>query len=127
MKLLISGSRDATEPLLAYARACVQRARDNGWMIICGDAFGVDWQVVEHCQRLGVSYMSYGTKDYPRNGASHYTRLDVADYTARDRWLVEQADKVMCITTQEGTPGTLAVYEYALEVGKECWLKRGNE
>ncbi len=122
--LLISGSRDASEQMLAYARACVASARGAKYFVICGDAFGIDWQVITECQRLGLDYMSYGIKDYPRNGALKYTKLDVENYAARDRWMVEHAEKVMCITTKEGTPGTLAVYEYAVKLGKECWLKR---
>lgn len=33
--LLISGSRACTPAMCAYARACVQKAADNEWDLIC--------------------------------------------------------------------------------------------
>jgi len=122
--LLISGSRTATPAMLDYAAACTRKAALNGWHIICGDAFGVDWQVVYECQRVGIFYMSYGITEAARNGARVYTRLDVRSFSERDRWMVEQADAALCITTKDGTPGTLAVYNYAIEQGKEAWLRK---
>jgi hypothetical protein len=122
--LLISGSHDASDVMLAQAREYVMQAKENGWTIICGDSPGVDLQVVNECERLNVHYMCYGLKDYSRNSALKYTRLDVDDYAARDRWMVDQADCVICITTPEGTRGTMDVYNYAVQCGKEYRLEK---
>lgn len=47
-------------------------------------------------------------------------------YAERDKLMVRDAEKVMCITTKAGTPDMLAVYRYALAQGKETWLRRDN-
>lgn len=50
----------------------------------------------------------------------------VKSYRERDRYMIglPEVEKVMCITSMKGTPGTQAVYRMAREAGKECWLKR---
>jgi len=122
--VLISGSHDASDSMIAQVHEVVMQAKESGWTIICGDSPGVDLQVVNDCERLGVPYMCYGLKDYPRNSALKYMQLDVEDYAARDRWMVDEADCVICITTHEGTRGTMDVYDYAVQCGKERWLKK---
>lgn len=51
--------------------------------------------------------------------------IKIDSYRKRDEYMVKQADRVMCITTAKGTPGTMAVYRYAESLGKEVWLWRG--
>jgi hypothetical protein len=161
--LLISGSRAATEAMLVYARMCVEKAYQNGYMVIAGDAPGIDAAVAQvaldfYEQHLnntqdGAKYgfcEIYGLDEKPRHGivgrGVNYNRLThikhqivtgtekgqyvriwneaVTTYAARDRYMVELADKVICITTRYGTTGTMSVYKYAEKLGKECWLRR---
>jgi hypothetical protein len=159
--LLISGSRSATAPMLAYARASVLRAYENGWRLIVGDAVGIDAAVAQaavdfynqHAEKpeddLNIYCTVYGLDEKPRHGIAgrgvNYSRLTyiehrqisgsgsrqfvriyqeaVTTYSARDRYMVSQADKVLCIWNGHST-GTLAVSKYAVKLGKEVWLKK---
>ena len=138
--LLISGSRHATDLMQAYAVKCVQRALDNGWSLIAGDAIGVDALVarlvcpIQDDSAPDVLLTVYGIQDEPRNHAQgHHVAykniydvqqfgIHVTDYTTRDRYMVHVADYVMCIWNGD-SKGTKAVYEYAKEIGKQAWLK----
>ena len=66
-RLLIAGSRHATEVMLQAARKAVERAKANGWAIHVGDAEGVDAAVVAACNELGVNYVCFGLGPKPRN------------------------------------------------------------
>ena len=123
-KLLISGSREANSKLLHYVHFIVERAKVNGFHVICGDAGGVDSQCWHSCQELDVPYTVYGIADKPRNDApiiNFEVVRPARTYEQRDRTMVEMADKVMCIWNGE-SKGSLAVYEYAKAQGKDCWL-----
>lgn len=123
MKLLICGSRAASPAMLDYAIGCVERAQANGWTVIVGDASGVDAAVVQACERVGVPYTCYGITAQARSGAHQYVRLDVPTFRARDEWMVRQVDVVMAVWNGQSR-GTQAVYRYAVQQGRQAWLKR---
>lgn len=104
----------------------------------------------QHADELMYGMRVYGIGDAPRHGIGdntgriHFQKLTgytkqmvthgrrdvhvynehipVNSYTDRDRYMVREADKVLCIWNGSSR-GTLAVYEYAEELGKEAWLK----
>jgi hypothetical protein len=128
-RLLIAGSRHASAELLKRAYMAVERARANGWAILVGDAEGVDAAVIVGCNKLGVNYLCAGITRAPRSenfrsaaqgGTGFYIRhaSDVrGDYAARDRLLVDMADRVLCLWNG-GSRGTRLVYDYARKVGR---------
>lgn len=128
-RLLIAGSRDATPAMLKTAYKAVARAKANGWAILVGDAVGVDAAVAEACNRLGVNYTCVGISATPRHhrvmsvqagGTGRYVRFEArgkSAYTARDRYLVDLADRVLCLWNGE-SKGTAAVAEYTRQLGK---------
>jgi hypothetical protein len=128
-RLLVVGSRHATPDMLNKAGTVVERARANGWAILVGDADGVDTAVIAACNRVGVNYAVFGISTRPRSqafrdieagGTGRYIRHiphKSGDYSARDRFMVDVADRVLCLWN--GTSkGTKAAYEYAKSLGK---------
>ncbi len=126
-RLLISGSRDASPQMLDFARRCVGRAQQQGYVVLVGDAAGVDAAVVKQCLLLNVPCVCVGIARQPRNGGGKNKRSTYlpfgSTYSDRDRYLVECADIVMCIWNGISN-GTLAVHEYARQFRfKEVHLK----
>lgn len=134
MKIMICGSRDATPAMAEYAARCVERADQAGYLILTGDAPGIDATVCEAAKRLNAACFVYGIQPQPRNGGvgnprSLYVNLNhkkhagllakkpgEVKYTDRDQYLVRHADIVLCLWNQASTEsGTYRVYEYALE------------
>lgn len=139
-RLMICGSREASPALLWQAWSAAQSAfRMNvaGWEIVVGDAHGVDAEVVRTAQIFDIPYTVVGIALHPRNGASmrHYMRLVTVSgvqaerYRERDRYLVQQADRIICLTNGQTErrsgqlTGTLAVYEYAKRLNKQVELR----
>ncbi len=121
MKLLISGSRNATKTMKTTARAAVLRANELGWEIIVGDAVGIDHEVILACQKHGVPYTVYGITAEPRCIKNvPYVHVQ-GNYTQRDKIMVLNADNIYCIWNHE-SPGTKKVYEYAKFTGKPAWI-----
>jgi hypothetical protein len=66
-RLLVAGSRQATNAMFHAACKAVERAKANGWAIHVGDAKGVDAAVVAACNELNVNYVCFGLGNNPRN------------------------------------------------------------
>lgn len=134
--ILIAGSRYATREMLDYARRAVRRAHQLGWTVIVGDnSKGVDMAVVQECRRLKVKVMVAGIASFPRNyGCKHGSYIKVSrdlyhgaggslldGYTARDRWMVDNAQRCLYIWNGDSL-GTKVGYDYAVLRGKEAHL-----
>ena len=134
VRLLITGSRDATPRMLSTARHAVERAKANGWEIVVGDASGVDAAVVRACTEFEVFGDCYGIADEPRCGYSEYLNyIQVtetiiyrghtgiirpgADYLERDRRMVQKCNRVLAIWNGQSR-GTRYTFEYAQKHGK---------
>ena len=104
--------------------------------ILVGDAVGIDAAVVKWAEKLGVKYMAYGVTPNARNKAQNYLNVHdqlpeyVQDNTRwglkfiyRDRWMVDQADMVICISNIPITSGTKKVYQYAGKLQKPALLR----
>lgn len=124
--LLITGSRDATPAMLAYADRAVARCRELEWVVIVGDAEGVDAQVIGKCHHIGVPFACYGITASPRNFCcqghlGNYLQAK-GDYLARDRQMVEAADRVLAIWNGQSR-GTKYTYDYAVKLGKRADIR----
>ena len=134
--VLIAGSRDTTRDMLDYARRAVQRAHAQGYVVLVGDnPKGVDMAVVQECRRLKAKVIVAGIANFPRNyGCKHGSYIKVTrdlyrsaggdllnGYTARDRWMVDNAQH--CLFIWNGNSyGTKAGYDYAVQRVKEAHL-----
>lgn len=113
----------------------------RNWSVLVADRHGPDAEIVRCCQTYHIEYQVVGLTLSPTNGAKgHYLRL-LATGTrsekrmARDRYLVESADRVVCLVGAEtGDPvkvrhnrardaGVMHLYEYAKGLGKEAILR----
>ncbi len=125
-KLLITGSRKAQPIMQAVALKAVSRAKVHRWSIIVGDASGIDLCVQFNCCWLHVPFAVYGITPAPRNiccdvHRALYTQVD-GDYLARDRHMVELADRVFAIWNGESR-GTKYTYDYAVRLGKQADIR----
>jgi hypothetical protein len=135
-KFFICGSRYPTGLMTDVARWWAVHIWYRHHQILVGDAVGIDSDAIEKAEQWGTAYTAYGVWDKPRNNAKNYCnvydlvrqRLATVSnptpsqlYTERDRWLVEQADFVVCIWNGV-SKNTLAVYEYAQQLGIEAQL-----
>lgn len=136
--VMIAGSRDATPPMLNYARKVVRRAHAKGYTVLVGDnPQGVDMAVVRECRRLKTPVIVAGVGNFPRNGGcrhGQYVKVHADTYrgsrgyllnryTVRDRWLVDNAQVGVFIWNGD-SPGTKAGYDYMVSRGKTAHLIR---
>lgn len=124
--ILISGSRNATHEMLEIAKSIVFKCWWTRYNIVVGDAIGIDAEVVKCCEKLHLPYSCYGIDSKARNNAHNYTNIRPALhnngihyskkelFSKRDKYMANLADLVVCISRVPYTPGTLAVYNYAL-------------
>lgn len=73
-----------------------------------------------------VERTSYETGSPSRRYVRMYEKelYTVKSYRDRDRFMVSEANAVMCITRMQPTPGTLNVYRMAKREQMLCWLMR---
>lgn len=124
MRLLITGSRDASDEMFDYAVRVVKRAKELNWAIVVGDAPGVDAAVINACDRMGVPVEVHSAYGRIRNGTQTGTNTaHEGPYRDRDRVMVELCEA--CLAVWNGySPGTRRTFEYAKGLGKRVWVKR---
>src|SRR5712692_6595732 len=136
-RLLIAGSRHASQEMLQTARQAVARAKANGWMVLVGDnPKGIDAAVIDACDEMGVNVMVFGVAAHPRKSSQHpgsYWRVDTKfepdgdympgkAYTERDRYMIDLCDRAFFI--HDGVShGTKAGYDYAVSVTKPADIR----
>ncbi|MGB1285849.1 MAG: hypothetical protein ACPG7F_04885 [Aggregatilineales bacterium] len=123
MKILIAGSRNATDAMLEYAQTIVEVAYNENYKctIVSGDnPQGVDAAVVETATLYGIDLYVYGVQPGARNKNVPewaYHELSVfsgtrrEQYYARDRWMCEQAH-IGYFVWNGTSPGTKTGYDY---------------
>lgn len=139
-KILICGSRYPTGSMVDAAHWWTVHISYRHHAILVGDAVGIDAVVVKHAEIWNANYTAYGVWDKPRNNAKNYCNLynivrerlatiprptPSQLYTERDRWMVEQVDRVVCIWNGS-SKGTLAVFEYAKQCGIQAVLEQAE-
>jgi uncharacterized phage-like protein YoqJ len=121
-KLFIAGSRQATPAMLDTAYRAVQRAKELSWTVIAGDnPLGVDAAVLRACEELEVPIIVIGIAAQARNGAEQYMRCPARNYTGRDRYLADHADRGLFIWDGRSR-GTKNGHDYMLSLGKTTHL-----
>lgn len=106
-KVFISGSRNATEAMLARARNVVGQLAERiksgrAYQILVGDAPGIDTAVIEEADRLEVPVTVTGAKGELRHqSAQGDNQARNISYTGRDRLLTEMADAGIVIWDEE--------------------------
>lgn len=117
MKVLITGSREASSTMLAKAREVIAWCTAANHTILVGDASGVDALVRRtaarfHCQVYGA----YGRFREPAIGGQ-LVRSDFPDYPDRDRFLARECD--LCVAIWNGrSSGTRYTGQYVETLGK---------
>jgi predicted Rossmann fold nucleotide-binding protein DprA/Smf involved in DNA uptake len=122
--VLITGSREATEPMLAKAREVVRWCQHEDHAILCGDACGIDAEVRKTAAALGVLIFVYGAYGTIRGPCyAHEQPSTVAgNYLDRDRVMARQCD--LCIAIWNGrSRGTEATARYARQAGKRVIVR----
>ena len=127
MKLLITGSRDATPGMIEYTKKVVDRANKLGWFIIVGDAPGIDWMVIVHCDLLGVPVEVHGAYNKMRNSTSTgKNSTHDCSYPLRDLIMADLCDRCMAIWNGK-SKGTMITYKAVTALGKPVDLKTFKE
>lgn len=121
--LLITGSREATPDMLDYARRCVDRAKERGFEIICGDAEGVDEAVMQKAHAIGVPCRVYGAyRKIRRRTPSCEVQILAGDYPSRDIVMAQVCD--ICVAVWNGmSSGTRITFEAARKLDKEVHIR----
>lgn len=132
-KLLICGSRhNVSESMILQAKRATLAAYHKNWVIYTGDAIGVDKVIAEVMKQFILTQndsklVIAGLANTPRHGISGikiaYDQLPARNFTERDRYMVENTDKIMCIWNGKSeSSGTYKNYLYACELNKQAWL-----
>ncbi|MCB2146570.1 MAG: DNA-protecting protein DprA [Deltaproteobacteria bacterium] len=127
MKILITGSRQASVEMINYAKAVVKRAKEKGHSIIVGDAGGIDTAVIRECDRLKVPVEVWGAYGKLRVKSNQDNNQHIeGTYPERDRLMAARCD--MCIAVWDGqSRGTKLTYDAAVILQKETFLKNFAE
>lgn len=125
-KLLITGSREATQEMLAYAREAVRRAKSLLWEVVVGDATGVDQAVIEECDRLGVPVTVHGGYDKVRiRTATGQNIAHPGSYPDRNWKMVESLSPGdHCLAIWDGySRGTRITFQRAKLAGVQTYVR----
>ena len=126
-RVLIAGSREATDAQLQVAARMVARCQELGWQIVVGDnPEGVDQAVVQACRDLhyhNVIVVSIAAQ--ARNGGVHGGRYEQQgrSYTERDQLMAKAAHRGVFLRNIHSTgQGTLRGYRFMKSLGKQAHL-----
>lgn len=118
MKILITGSREATPAMLELVDQLILDAKADGDEIIVGDADGVDARVIEQCDLLKVPVTVYGADEKLRRRAkTGYNYGLRGTYPDRDKYMAEKADHCAAVWNGAST-GTRFTFQQAAILGK---------
>jgi hypothetical protein len=113
MKILITGSRNASFDMLDMVRKICERHSQEEFIV--GDASGVDAQVISYCDDNGIKVSVYGAYNTMRHktisGNNHPLNMS---YPSRDKYMVDEAKPDMCAAIWDGSShGTIHTATYA--------------
>jgi hypothetical protein len=124
IKVLITGSRQATPAMLAKVEEVVLWVKRQGSVLLVGDAPGVDAHVRVCAEALSVPttvYGAYGRLRGPRRSHEQVVVVPEA-YVVRDRLMAQACD--LCVAVWNGRArGTRATFESARRLGKRVVVR----
>jgi hypothetical protein len=119
VRVLITGSREASPAMLAKVEAVVLWVKRQGYTLLVGDAPGVDAHVRVCAEALAVPTTVYGAFGRLRGRRRSQEQVVVVakGYAVRDRLMAQACD--LCIAVWNGlSRGTRSTFEYARRLGK---------
>ena len=124
MKVLITGSRQATPAMLAKVEEVVLWVKRQGYELLVGDAPGVDAHARLCAEVLGVPTTVFGAYARLRGRRRAHEAVIVIpeDYRVRDRLMAQHCD--LCVAVWNGrSRGTNATFESARRLGKRVVVR----
>ena len=124
MKVLMTGSRQATPAMLAKVEEVVLWVKRQGYVLLVGDAPGVDAHVRLCAEALSVPTTVYGAYGRLRGRRrSHEAVVVVSEaYAVRDRLMAQACD--LCVAVWNGRSwGTRSTFEHARRLGKRVVVR----
>jgi predicted Rossmann-fold nucleotide-binding protein len=124
MRVLMTGSRLASPPILAKVEEVVQWVKRQGHTLVVGDAPGVDAHARLCAAALGMPTTVYGAygKLRGRQRANEQVVVVPEDYMVRDRLMAQRCD--LCVAVWNGrSRGTKSTFEYARQLGKRVVVR----
>jgi hypothetical protein len=118
MKVLMTGSRQATPAMLAKVEEVVLWVKRQRYALVVGDAPGVDAHVRVCAEALSVPTTVYGAYGKLRGRRRSHEQVVVVpeDYRVRDRLMAQRCD--LCVAVWNGrSRGTKDTFEYARRLG----------
>jgi len=131
LQVLITGSREATKPMLEKACEVVKWAKSEGHSVIVGDALGVDRIVRMWCIAKKVPVTVYGAygkirdEDLGRKPDGSQTEQRIithGTYPERDCVMAEACDICVAIWNSRSR-GTKITFDAAKKLGKTVYLR----
>ena len=124
-RLMVAGSRRASDNMLEYARRVVAHAIECNWEIVVGDnPDGIDAEIVGECNRRKyTNVIVVGIARKPRNGGvrdGRYIQIGKS-YTERDQMMAKASDRMLGIWDGKSA-GTQKGYQFAKSLGKKANL-----
>ncbi len=124
MRVLITGSRQATPAMLAKVEEVVLWVKQQGYALLVGDAPGVDARVRVCAEALSVPTTVYGAYGRLRGRDRRHEHVVVVlqEYVVRDRLMAQHCD--LCVAVWNGrSRGTNATFESARRLGKRVVVR----
>jgi len=124
IRVLITGLRQASPPMLAKVAEVVQWVKRQGHTVLVGDAPGVDAHVRVCAEALSVPSTVYGAYGRLRGRRRRHEQVVVVpeDYAVRDRLMAQACN--LCVAVWNGrSPGTRLTFEHARRLGKRVIVR----
>jgi predicted Rossmann fold nucleotide-binding protein DprA/Smf involved in DNA uptake len=124
MRVLITGSREATPAMRARVEEVMLWVKRQGYTLLVGDAPGVDAHARVCAEALAVPTTVYGAYGKLRGRRRINEQVVVVPeaYAVRDRLMAQACD--LCVAVWNGrSPGTKATCEYARRLGKRVVVR----
>ena len=124
MKVLITGSRQATPAMLAKVEEVVLWVKRQGYALLVGDAPGVDAHARVCADALGVPTTVFGAYERLRGCRRAHEAVIVIpeDYRVRDRLMAQRCDLCVAVWNRRSR-GTKDPFEYARQLGKRVLVR----
>ena len=125
MKILITGSREATPEMLQAVKTYIDWADEHDAQVIVGDAPGMDAEVIRLCDERLIPLTVVGAygKLRHRSKFPEQNCYIAGGYLDRDRLMAHKCD--CCIAIWNGrSRGTKYTYDYAQSLGKQTVMWR---